>query len=374
MGDPAEATLHSIVDHSEYNIFPSVLRDTSHELYEKAIKGVVERGGFTDEEFTEFYHGMYNKVSGIVWKIANNIIDPADHSEIVNDILGLVHRKITYFRSDSAATTWVYSIATNHTLNYIKKRKRMTIGPERSIPIKSYLEEEERGRLPEYMLHSTDASPEDEIIDGEMNISLLCALCKGNVMNALELAEIMDSGRRDYSRIQTLLNDKDGRLTMLMMAAVYGERYDFIADYFRIPEGTVKSSIFRIKEVIKPDISNVIKMPTSLRQIEKEADRFEKIIEKTGFDPIHEWCSALCGRKIRKTRKLEGMLKEERLNYFELSSVLNDLDKMMLVLFYSYNLPVDKIARLHCITKDEVEKGMAKARKDLESVGFVIGD
>lgn len=60
----------------------------------------------------------------IYWHIRKLVIDHDDADDLVQDTFVKVHRYIDNFREDSQLFTWLYRIATNETLTFLKKKKR----------------------------------------------------------------------------------------------------------------------------------------------------------------------------------------------------------------------------------------------------------
>jgi RNA polymerase sigma factor (sigma-70 family) len=48
-----------------------------------------------------------------------------DTNDILQDVFAKAYRALRRFRGKSSFYTWIYSIATNMTLNFLKKRNRM---------------------------------------------------------------------------------------------------------------------------------------------------------------------------------------------------------------------------------------------------------
>ena len=49
-----------------------------------------------------------------------------DTHDLLQDVFAKAYRSVSKFRGNSMFYTWIYSIATNMTLNFLKKRKRRT--------------------------------------------------------------------------------------------------------------------------------------------------------------------------------------------------------------------------------------------------------
>src|SRR5260221_12923026 len=88
------------------------LSDT--ELVENSIKG--------NKKDLEILIGRYNDyIFNVCYKMLWNIDDAKD---LTQEILISVITKLDSFKFQSSFKTWLYRIATNHTLNFIKSSKR----------------------------------------------------------------------------------------------------------------------------------------------------------------------------------------------------------------------------------------------------------
>lgn len=65
----------------------------------------------------------------IYWHIRKMVIDHDDADDLVQETFIKVYRNIDSFRADSQLFTWIYRIATNESLNFLKKKKRRFFMP-----------------------------------------------------------------------------------------------------------------------------------------------------------------------------------------------------------------------------------------------------
>ncbi|SMD31924.1 RNA polymerase sigma-70 factor, ECF subfamily [Reichenbachiella faecimaris] len=59
----------------------------------------------------------------IYWHIRKMVIDHDDADDLVQDVFIKVWNNIHKFREDSSLYTWIYRIATNECLNFLKKKR-----------------------------------------------------------------------------------------------------------------------------------------------------------------------------------------------------------------------------------------------------------
>lgn len=70
------------------------------------------------EELVQRYQG---KIYGLIYNMTSN---NADAEDLVQDVFIKVYKSLGKFKGQSSFYTWLYRIAVNQTINFIKKRKR----------------------------------------------------------------------------------------------------------------------------------------------------------------------------------------------------------------------------------------------------------
>lgn len=60
----------------------------------------------------------------VYWLVRKMVIDHDDSNDLVQEIFVKVWNNLDNFRADSQLFTWIYRIATNECLNFLKKKKR----------------------------------------------------------------------------------------------------------------------------------------------------------------------------------------------------------------------------------------------------------
>ena len=60
----------------------------------------------------------------VYWHIRKMVIDHDDANDVTQEVFIKIHRYINTFREDSQLFTWIYRIATNECLGFLKKKKR----------------------------------------------------------------------------------------------------------------------------------------------------------------------------------------------------------------------------------------------------------
>jgi len=83
---------------------------------------LVERAREGDTRaFDELVEKYTPKLYGLVYHMTSN---HEDTNDILQDVFAKAYRALKRFRGKSTFYTWIYSIATNMTLNFLKKRNR----------------------------------------------------------------------------------------------------------------------------------------------------------------------------------------------------------------------------------------------------------
>jgi RNA polymerase sigma-70 factor, ECF subfamily len=72
-------------------------------------------------DFEEIYRTHKNRVYNLALQYVQNA---EDAQEITQDVFVSVHKSIEGFKAQSTLSTWIYRITINHSLDYLKARKR----------------------------------------------------------------------------------------------------------------------------------------------------------------------------------------------------------------------------------------------------------
>src|SRR6185503_4261521 len=73
--------------------------------------------------FEELYKAHAGKLFSVACRMLGN---PADAEDLLQEIFLSAHRKLDGFRGESALGTWLYRLATNHCLDYLRSRAART--------------------------------------------------------------------------------------------------------------------------------------------------------------------------------------------------------------------------------------------------------
>jgi RNA polymerase sigma-70 factor (ECF subfamily) len=73
--------------------------------------------------FEELYRAHAGKLFSLATRMLGN---PADAEDLLQEIFLSAHRKLDGFRGESALGTWLYRLATNHCLDFLRSRASRT--------------------------------------------------------------------------------------------------------------------------------------------------------------------------------------------------------------------------------------------------------
>lgn len=163
------------------------------------------RGGDT-AAFDELVVKYTPKLYGLVYHMTSN---HEDTNDILQDVFAKAYRALKRFKGKSAFYTWIYSIATNMTLNFLKKRNRRRA----------------------YSLDDVDLAIErDE--------DFIEATSKSDPVREANISELQE---RLNMAMQQLSDDHRAVVTMF---DIQGMPHAEIAKILGVSEGTVRSRLF----------------------------------------------------------------------------------------------------------------------------------
>jgi len=96
-------------------------------IHKKSVDPDAELVRRTQEGDTKAFDELVIKYSGKLYGLVYNMTsNKEDTHDLLQDIFAKAYRSLRRFRGKSTFYTWIYSIAVNMTLNFLKKRKRRT--------------------------------------------------------------------------------------------------------------------------------------------------------------------------------------------------------------------------------------------------------
>lgn len=169
-----------------------------------------DRGAF-DILVQKYQHKVVNLVGRFV-------SDQAECQDIAQDAFIKAYRAIGSFRGDSQFYTWLYRIAANTAKNFLASRARKS--PAYSVDVEDAEHFEGESGLKEY------ANPENLLLTDEIRATI-------------------------FRAIENLPDDLKSAITL---REIDGLSYEEIADVMDCPIGTVRSRIFRARDVIDKEL------------------------------------------------------------------------------------------------------------------------
>jgi RNA polymerase sigma-70 factor (ECF subfamily) len=180
---------------------------------------------------TTFQQPVFNLISRL-------LNDPADASDVVQEVFLKVFRKIGAFRGDSSLKTWIYRIAVNEAYNYqrwFSRHRRQEVG----------LDAEEEGSAGYHRtLSDPGRSPYDCAADRERHALVEAAL-----------ASLGPSFR-----------------TAVVLRDIEELSYEEIAEVLQVALGTVKSRIMRGREALRRELAGRLEPEPSLQWTPQTAE------------------------------------------------------------------------------------------------------
>ncbi|MFT5399999.1 MAG: RNA polymerase sigma-70 factor (ECF subfamily) [Gammaproteobacteria bacterium] len=156
-----------------------------------------------------------HKVINLVGRFVS---DQAECQDIAQDAFVKAYRAINSFRGDSQFYTWLYRIAANTAKNFLASRARKS--PAYSVDVEDAEHFEGESGLKEY------ANPENLLLTDEI---------KATIFRAIE-------------------NLPDDLKSAITLRELDGLSYEDIAQVMDCPIGTVRSRIFRARDVIDKEL------------------------------------------------------------------------------------------------------------------------
>ena len=174
----------------------------------KLVKQVLSGDG---KAFARLMSCYKDTIYFMVLKMVNNKTDAED---ITLEIFFKAFRSIESYNSDYAFSTWLFKIAQNTTIDFIRKRKNNIISID--------YDAEDESSISEHILQSSMLNPEEILMKEQEEI-----LMKGLIVK---------------------MKPKYQRLIELRYFKEYA--YEEIAEELSIPIGTVKTQLFRAKAAL----------------------------------------------------------------------------------------------------------------------------
>lgn len=184
----------------------------AEQLTDQALVERVQQGD--KKAFNLLVSRYQNKVAGLLTRYVSR----NDIPDVVQESFIKAYRSIESFRGDSAFYTWLYRIAVNTAKNYLTAQGRRP-------PSEDILAEDAESYDVGTHLRDVD-TPENEMLSGELEKIVF----------------------------DTINNMPEDLKTAITLRELEGLSYEDIAQIMDCPVGTVRSRIFRAREIIENKI------------------------------------------------------------------------------------------------------------------------
>ena len=172
---------------------------------------------YNTNDFQSIVENLQEKVRNTCFRYVNNVEDADD---IAQEVFIQVYESMSHFREESQISTWVYRIAVNKSLDFLRRKKRKKRFGQLTSLFRSTEEGEEIIEIPSY------GTPEQELEDKERkeildwalsklpeNQKTVIILSKYEGFNNKEITEIMDMS---LSAVEALMHRAKKNLQKLL--------------------------------------------------------------------------------------------------------------------------------------------------------------
>ena len=169
----------------------------------------IQTGGFKQSE--EAFNAIWNRYHKPVLYFIQSMVH--HHAEdLLQEVMMKVYQNLNRYKPWYSFNTWIYTIARNHCINHLKKRK---------IDVHPISEWENIKHS-----HQHSENPEDQLLDQEL-----------------------------HRHVDKVLKSLDNDLCQIAFLRFYeGMKCRDIAQIMEIPHGTVKSRLHHIRQTIKKEL------------------------------------------------------------------------------------------------------------------------
>jgi len=188
---------------------------TSH-LTDKALRDyklvqlAVQQGN--QKAYAELMNNYKDSIYFMLLKMTNN---PDDADDLTIEAFGKAFKKLHQYTPDYAFSTWLFKIASNNCIDYIRKKKKMTFSIDKTF-------ENEEGTEMAHNIPAQVPDPEESFI---------------NKQKIKMMREIVEKLKPRYR-------------TLVEMRYFKELSYEEISDEMKLPLGTVKAQLFRAREFL----------------------------------------------------------------------------------------------------------------------------
>ena len=181
------------------------------ELVERALKG-------NQQAYAQLLGKYRDAIYFMLLKMVNN---PIDAEDLTIEAFGKAFKNINQYTPNFAFSTWLFKIASNNCIDYIRKQRGSTISLDQPV-------DEDDSLSPSTLIQSNTPDPEENMIN-DQKIKLM--------------HEVVAKLKPRYR-------------TLIQLRYFKEYSYEEIADNMEIPIGTVKAQLFRARELLLNILKN----------------------------------------------------------------------------------------------------------------------
>jgi len=192
------------------NLSDKALKD--YQLVRRAIDGGDQKA------YAELMSRYKDSIYFMLLKMVNNRDDADD---LTIEAFGKAFKNIRQYTPDYAFSTWLFKIATNNCIDFIRKKRKLTFSIDKG------LETDDGGEM-NIDIKSTHPDPEEHLMKKQ---------------KVLMMRDVVERLKPRYKKLVEL--------------RYFQERsYEEIADELKLPLGTVKAQLFRAREFLYQIMKN----------------------------------------------------------------------------------------------------------------------
>jgi RNA polymerase sigma factor (sigma-70 family) len=180
-------------------------------LVQLAVKG-------DQKSYAELMSRYKDSIYFMLLKMVNNRDDADD---LTIEAFGKAFKNLHQYTPDFAFSTWLFKIATNNCIDFIRRKRKFTFSIDKNM-------ENDSGQEMQFEIKSPLLDPEEKMIKKQ---------------KAILMRDVVEKLKPRYKRLVEL--------------RYFQERsYEEIADELKLPLGTVKAQLFRAREFLYQILKN----------------------------------------------------------------------------------------------------------------------
>lgn len=184
------------------------------------VRALVDRARRQDlDAYNELVTRYQSRIYALIYNMTSSREDTED---LVQDVFVKAYRSLGWFKGDASFYTWVYRIAVNRTINFLKRRKRLSTGKMSLDDMDLAIE-----RDADYVELSSRESPFRD-------------------MTITELQERLNKA------LQTL---SEKHRTVVVLHDIQGVPHDEIGKMLGCSAGTVRSRLFYARQQLQKELA-----------------------------------------------------------------------------------------------------------------------